>query len=1097
MRVFTHVVSDSPHPALAWREQTQRRTRQLLDEGRVLLGQADSAAWSAIKAKWRSFVCDHFVGIDEYAGQPIEARLLKETTGDGFRVQNIVFESMPGWQVGLNLFLPPGDGPHVPILCPCGHGPKWQDDHQIPPQILARYGFAAALFDMPMFGEKTRCNDHFIQGSQAGMAGLWSNLFFLIDAVRTADYLQTRPDIDFGRGMGVTGVSGGGFATMFMGVIDSRVEAIAPVCSVAPFGGHVIEGLYTGCPENYMPGQAALGLDFDHLLCLAAPLPCLVINGSQDELFRPDLVDQAVAQARRVYELEGVPERISQFTEDSPHKYTALMAEQTAAWFGRWLSHCPSQARGRGGEVALLAPPDLDCGTSATTDGMVEIIRRRVDDLHARRQPESSDQAIKGVLKIGSGAAARTLVEPVPVSTWGYPWLRKGILRAEGDLDLPFVKAEFPDAPAGTILCFAGDGKHGALRQGDGLAGLCRTIIAADVRGFGELEPEPTDYDLFSWCAVDRALSDLLLISGETALGQQTRDALRAFDALDSTSLEESAGGLIVYGEGEAALPALFAGLLQPRVTQSVLDEFLCAFEALATASAPVWKRYSYLPDVLQHFDLPELFRQRIDKRFLLINPLDADKQRLDEMDALKLYGLDDPHIAVHVDYETRAGSVDSKGVIREWLDRESTPRLPVDPTLALHGGQPVRTRPLSTRFLGADWTGLNELRNVRAAIGTKTLFRHYGLGQPAMAETLERAVREKFGVPHALAVTSGSAALTCALVGLGIGPGDEVILPAFSWFSCYESIVSLGALPVFCEIDRSLDIDPADFERKITPRTRAVIAVHYQGSPAGMDRVMDAARRHSVRVLEDCAQAIGAAFQGRYAGTIGDVGTFSLQGNKLITSGEGGLVVTRDPLVFERAARYHDLGLLRPVFKNQLDSGSVAGDFAASQFRMNEETAAVALAQLDRLDWIVGRCRGLWRGLREQLSREAPGLRLRQCNDLDGDAGITLYLDLGKPERARGFSEALAAEGIPLGPSSGMTNLLRQPIVTGKGMAHPGLPPFGPGHAGEHVVYTPELTPQTDDILNSMIALAISPRFTPPDIDDIAAAVVKVHRSL
>jgi 8-amino-3,8-dideoxy-alpha-D-manno-octulosonate transaminase len=322
------------------------------------------------------------------------------------------------------------------------------------------------------------------------------------------------------------------------------------------------------------------------------------------------------------------------------------------------------------------------------------------------------------------------------------------------------------------------------------------------------------------------------------------------------------------------------------------------------------------------------------------------------------------------------------------------------------------------------------------------------------------------------------------------------VILPAFSWFSCYESIVALGALPVFCEIDRSLNIDPDDAERRITPRTKAVIAVHYQGSPADLGRLADLAARRGVRLLEDCAQAIGARYRGRFVGTLGDVGTCSLQGNKLITSGEGGLVITRDPRVFERAVRYHDLGFVRPTFKAQLAGEPQEVEFAGSQFRMNEETAAVALAQFERLEWIVGRCHRLWCRLRERLAHTAPGLRFRRSHDLDGDAGITLYLDLETPERAAAFGEALAAEGIPLGPSSGMTNLLRQPIVANKGMPHPGLPPFGPGGAGERAVYSPDLAPRTDEILNSMLAIPIGPRYTLTDVEDIATAVGKVHQS-
>jgi 8-amino-3,8-dideoxy-alpha-D-manno-octulosonate transaminase len=1088
---------------LIWREQTQRYTTQLLSQGRAALREIDLPTWQTTKSRWQAFIDGQCRSIRAYKGQPIQARLMNETHHADFRVQNIVFESMPGWQVGLNLFLPAHDGPYVPIICPCGHGSKWEVDHQLPPQVLARNGFAVALFDSPMFGEKSHHNDHFIQGSQAGMVGVWSNLFFLIDAVRSADYLQTRADIDFSHGCGVTGVSGGGFSTLFMAQVDERASAIAPVCCVAPFGGHNIEGLYTGCPENYMAGQAAFGLDFDHLVCLAAPLPCLVVSGTKDGLFRPALVQKSVDQARVIYALEGAADRLDTCVEESPHSYTPTMAFQVARWLRRWLLNSDTLVDNFTPEV--LSEEELSCGIAQTTSGMLEFVGRELAHLKQTRHTDTTDANLQTLLHIAAQATHPTIeVQTLPDATWGYEWLHKYRIHSQDDLSLPVVEAIFPDSPQGTLVCFSDAEKTQVLHQIGGLFGLRHRIVSADLRGFGDLEPLPTDYDLYTWCGVDRALSDLVQLCGQTVLGQQVSDVLRVLEMVRRADTD-APDDLTIYGRGEAALPALFAGLLHPHVKRIVLDSFLCSFEALATESAPVWKRYQYLPDVLKHFDLPELLAQREDKAFLLINPCDAHKRRLDEVDALQLYGLDAPHISVHVDYavEIDAGfraehaQGDAKTAIQHWLDARPATAQPIDPQLALHGGRPVRQTPLPTKALGADLTGLNELYNAQRAIGTKTLFRHYGIGKPVMAETFEQRVREKFGVPYALAVTSGSAALVCALAGLGIGPGDEVILPAFSWFSCYNAIALHGALPVFCDVDRSLDIDPTDFERKITPRTKAVVAVHYQGSPANLSQVLEIAHRHGVRVLEDCAQAIGARYQGRPVGTLGDVGIYSLQGNKVVTSGEGGIVVSSDAFIFERAVRYQDLGFLRPTFQAQLGTGPNLPEFIGNQYRMNEVTAAVALAQLDKLDWIIARCHHSWCELRQKLSRAAPELPFRLCNDVDGDAGITLYLDLQTPAKAKPFAEALAAEGIPLGPSSGMTNLLTHEYITSKRMLHAGLAPFGPGDAGERVAYTAQQAPNAADIVDSMIAIGIGPRFTPRDVDDIAQAVAKVWQTL
>ena len=163
------------------------------------------------------------------------------------------------------------------------------------------------------------------------------------------------------------------------------------------------------------------------------------------------------------------------------------------------------------------------------------------------------------------------------------------------------------------------------------------------------------------------------------------------------------------------------------------------------------------------------------------------------------------------------------------------------------------------------------------------------------------------------------------ALTALGVGPGDEVILPAWTWYSCYYTILMTGALPVFAEVDDSFTLSPEDLERKITPQTKAVMVVHLFGSPANMDAIMEVARRHNIKVLEDSAQDAGGQYKGQRTSTIGDIGIFSFQLHKMITAGEGGAVATNDPLLYERAVRFHDLGLLRPPTQAQVGKGSHA----------------------------------------------------------------------------------------------------------------------------------------------------------------------------
>ena len=182
----------------------------------------------------------------------------------------------------------------------------------------------------------------------------------------------------------------------------------------------------------------------------------------------------------------------------------------------------------------------------------------------------------------------------------------------------------------------------------------------------------------------------------------------------------------------------------------------------------------------------------------------------------------------------------------------------------------------------------------------------------------LEKEYARFVGTRYALAVNSGTSALICALVAAGIGPGDEVLIPAYTWVATAGAVVSIGAVPVLCEIDESLTIDPEDMEKRITPYTKAVIVVHMRGMSCDMDRIMAVARAHDLRVIEDVAQANGGSYKGRRLGSFGDVGCFSLQQSKVITTGEGGMVVTDSEEIWQRAVISRRCHVSIPLHRTQ-----------------------------------------------------------------------------------------------------------------------------------------------------------------------------------
>jgi dTDP-4-amino-4,6-dideoxygalactose transaminase len=266
----------------------------------------------------------------------------------------------------------------------------------------------------------------------------------------------------------------------------------------------------------------------------------------------------------------------------------------------------------------------------------------------------------------------------------------------------------------------------------------------------------------------------------------------------------------------------------------------------------------------------------------------------------------------------------------------------------------------------------LAEIQDVFAHGGV--LFRHGfdGLRNDCYkVRDFERAFAGALGAQHALAVSSGTAALRVALAALGIGPGDEVITQSFTFVATVEAIIEAGATPVCAEVDATFNLDPADLEARITPRTRAVIAVHMLGTPARLGEISEICRRHGLVLVEDAAWGCGGQLEGRSLGTWGDVGTFSFDFAKTMTTGEGGMVVCKDRAVFEKAAAWHDHGHENnPAVPRWEDTRSGSG----FNFRMTELQGAVGIAQLKKLASVVSAqranrdlqsaaCRELWRG--------------------------------------------------------------------------------------------------------------------------------------
>jgi dTDP-4-amino-4,6-dideoxygalactose transaminase len=332
---------------------------------------------------------------------------------------------------------------------------------------------------------------------------------------------------------------------------------------------------------------------------------------------------------------------------------------------------------------------------------------------------------------------------------------------------------------------------------------------------------------------------------------------------------------------------------------------------------------------------------------------------------------------------------------------------------LAIDGGTPIRTKPLPPESPGIHYFDDLEIELVSRVIRAKSPFRFYGPNVQHMCDQLEAEFRKRYGVKHALGVSSGTEAIYMSLAALDVGPGDEVLIPGYLWTSCINGVVRLGGIPRLVDIDDTFTMSPQDLERKIGPHSKVVLLVHMSGAPGDVQAIVDIARRRGLRVLEDCAQSNGSTLKGQPVGTFGEIGIFSLQINKSITAGEGGVLICNDEHLYKRCFGIHDLGYAR-------DNVGILMDTSCDEqyhlwgcgARMSELTGALALAQISKLDRINLAMREKKWAIRRELEK-IPGIRFRRIADPDGDTGAFLIHWFETPELCRKFVDALKAEGI------------------------------------------------------------------------------------
>lgn len=372
---------------------------------------------------------------------------------------------------------------------------------------------------------------------------------------------------------------------------------------------------------------------------------------------------------------------------------------------------------------------------------------------------------------------------------------------------------------------------------------------------------------------------------------------------------------------------------------------------------------------------------------------------------------------------------------------------------------------------------GQEEIDAIAEVIRSGKLFR-YGVGQEC--DRFEQRYASHLGVQHCSLTASGTYGLTAALIGLGIGPGDEVLVPAHTYMATATAVIAAGAIPVIVDVDESVTIDPAAVEEAIGPRTKAVIPVHMWGTAVDMDAIMAVARRRDMLVVEDACQGVGGGYEGRKFGSIGHAAGFSFNYYKNMTAGEGGAVVTNDPVVAERAKCVVD-----PCHFYWQGRSDDLKPFAGIGARPSEIMAAMLNVQLDRIDGIV-------RAMRTERDRildgtkglDNLGLRQAPLHSRAHDCGAQALFTLPSAAAAEQF---VAIFPSVIAGKTGRHNYTEwDQVLMGEGAAHPALNPYNlPENAACRREYSKDMCAPSLEILDRTVMVATDPRHGEAEIDD------------
>jgi len=652
-----------PNPIPTTNDLRSMLTQHLLDRSLKCLSDADVRRKEAFhQGDWESYCAFVRQHIREAFGElpfgkdggPLNIRPVSTFETPHGRIENVLFESFPGWEVNASIFVPYSAGPFPAVVIPVGHSGKQYENYQIPAQAFAKLGYLAVLFDPPgQDSEKKPGNDHFRDGVRTFLTGCSSQRYFVLDALRCIDYLETREDVDMNRGIGMTGVSGGGQTTLFATLFDARIACQGPSCCLCRMADHPVGDAYSACPESMWSGRIAAGVDEIDILLAGIPTPTLYMAGKQDEVFHIEWSRTLAQTVSECFALAGYEDRFRFFEDESGHAYTLTQVAQFAAWMNHWMRGQPERAvpHLNPEEFAMLDVEMLKC-RPAPEENMFTLNRAIARDLQSRRDPQPGRDAVRKAIQrvIGTPTYTGQWEESAPFQLWTQNYHE--VLFSTEQLKIPATllrPVEKAFAESGKWIVYMDDqGRRNALESWGPAAQLSQmferdadvphpTVLVPDLPGWGDSLPALTPYPLAGWGSMARFVAYLSCALEDGILAIQSRCAANLIQYLIREKNVDP-GNLILVGCGLGGVVALLAGALCREIGGIVCWSSLASFQSLAEEESYTWPSAAFLPNGLQFFDLPEVVRALDACPVLILNPLDAGRRSLSPSEASSLF---------------------------------------------------------------------------------------------------------------------------------------------------------------------------------------------------------------------------------------------------------------------------------------------------------------------------------------------------------------------------------------------------------------------------------------------------------------------------